>query len=83
MSDQFSNPEGGFSHAAANCGDSLNIMTEVKVNFTTDVQTEHSRKEVHILKERLKEIKEKNARKKEIFQMLLIHIFIKNDEDKL
>ena len=65
-----------------NCDDSL-IMTEVKVNFTTDFQTEHSRKEVHLLEEILKKKIEKKARMKEIFQILLIPIFIKNDEDKL
>ena len=53
------------------------------MNFTTDFQTEHSRKEEHVLKEILKEITEKKARMKEIFQILLIPIFIKNDEDKL
>ena len=53
------------------------------MNFTTDFQTEHSKNEVHVLKESLKEIIEKNTRMKEIFQMLLIPIFIKNDEDKL
>ena len=58
-------------------------MTEVKVIFTTDFQTEHSRKEVHVLKEILKEIIEKKTRMKEIFQILLIPIFIKNDEDNL
>ena len=67
-----------------NCDDSLNIMTEVKVNFTTDFQTEHSRKEVQVLKKILKElIEEKKTRMKEIFQIMLIPIFIKNDEDKL
>ena len=58
-------------------------MIEVKMNFTTAFQTEHSRKEVHVLKEILKEIIEKKARMNEIFQILLIPIFIKNDEDKL
>ena len=38
------------------------------MNFTTDCQTEHSRKEVHILKESLKEIIEKKARMKEYFK---------------
>ena len=31
------------------------------MNFTTDFQTEHSRKEVHVLKETLKEIIEKKS----------------------
>ena len=60
-----------------NCDDSLNIMTEVNVNFTTDFHTEHSRKYVHVLKESLKEIVEKKAQMKEIFQMLLIPFSLK------
>ena len=52
------------------------------MNFNTDFQTEHSRKEIHVLKEILKEIIGKKARMKEMFQILLIPILIKNDEDK-
>ena len=66
-----------------NCDDSLNIMTEVKVNFHYRLSNRTQQKKVHVLKESLKEIIEKKARMKEIFQMLLIPIFIKNDEDKL
>ena len=62
--------QAGFLMPRLNCDDSLNIMTEVKVIFTADFQPEHSRKQVHVLKESLKEIVEKKARMKEIFQML-------------
>ena len=31
-----------------NCDESLNIMTEVRVNFIIDFQTEHSRRLVHV-----------------------------------
>ena len=58
-------------------------MTEENVNFTTDVQTEHSRKYVHVLKGKFeRNHREKSTKKKELFQMLLIRIFIKNDEGK-
>ena len=59
-----------------NCDDSLNIMTEVKVNFTTDFQTEHSRKEVQVLKEILKELKEerkKNTNERDISNTVDTH----------
>ena len=75
MSDQFRNQ--GFLLSRLNCDDSLNIMREVKGNFTTDFQNRTHQKKVHVLKEILKEIIEKKTRMKEIFQILLIPIFIK------
>ena len=77
------NPEGRFSHAAANYDDSLNIIIRGKSEFHYRLSNRTQQKRSTCIEGNFDRNYRENARIKEIFQMLLIPIFINNDEDKL
>ena len=83
MSDHFRKPEGRFSHAAPDCGDSLNIIIRGKSEFHYRLSNRTQQKRSTCIDVKFERNYRENARMKEIFQMLLIPIFINNGEDKL